>query len=141
MLEVEVHERELTAFNFNVAEGINSFFLTSREDVQAEDAVWVHNCPYNDAFTDHPSFGLGKDFTRTQKRNILEEVRRRNDGQLRDDVTGEPLAQPKQHTRAERSPDNEAHVDHIDPKSGGGSNSCGNANVRSRRNNIENSNK
>jgi len=51
------------------------------------------------------------------------------------------LAQPEQHKRGVRPPDNEAHVDHIEPKSKGGSNSGSNARIISRKENLKKGNK
>jgi hypothetical protein len=85
---------------------------------------------------DHPSAGPGKDFTRSQKRRILSENESRNGGALRDDKTGEPLVRPSKHEKGVRPPDNEAHVDHVTPKSKGGPNTFENAEVRSRAGNL-----
>ena len=84
---------------------------------------------------DHPSVGPGKDYTQTQKANILESNSARNGGALRDDRTGEILVESSQSKEGVTPPTNEAQVDHVYPKSRGGSNSYGNAEVRSRGNN------
>ncbi len=88
-------------------------------------------------FVDGPTVGPGKNFTRGQKRKILEDNEARNGGVLRDDRTGEELVRPKKHERGVKPPPNEAHVDHVVPKSRGGSNSYANAEVRSRDNKLQ----
>ena len=55
---------------------------------------------------------------------------------IRDDRTGEALVRPQRHEKGVRPPDNEAHVDHVVPKSKGGENSFSNAEVRSRAGNL-----
>jgi len=90
---------------------------------------------------DHPSVGPGKDFTQTQKAKILDANQQQNGGVLRDDRTGEQLVKPQKSQKGVTPPVNEAHVDHVYPKSKGGSNSFGNAEVRSRANNLAKSNK
>lgn len=85
---------------------------------------------------DHPSAGPGKAFTASKKQAILEANEKAHGGVLQDDVTGEKLVRPQQHEKGVRPPDNEAHVDHIEPKSKGGSNSTSNAQVLSRKNNL-----
>lgn len=90
---------------------------------------------------DHPSVGPGKDFTDSQKKKILAENKKRNGGTIRDDRTGEKLVKPKQHKAGVSPPSNEAQIDHVDPRSKGGSNSFSNAEVRSRANNIAKSDK
>lgn len=75
------------------------------------------------------------------KKPILNENKRLNDGQLRGDQTGELLVQPRQRKRGVPAPPNEAQVDHVYPKSKGGPNTFSNAEVRSRRNNLRKGNK
>jgi hypothetical protein len=85
---------------------------------------------------DGPTVNSGKDFTQSQKKRILDENEAKNGGVLRDDKSGEPLVRPQQHRKGVTPPSNEAHVDHAYPKSQGGPNSYGNADVRSRANNL-----
>jgi hypothetical protein len=73
---------------------------------------------------DPDSVGIGKPFSDSQREAILQENMRRNGGVLRSDLSGEEL------TRG-TGPDSAA-VDHIWPKSLGGTNSYGNAQVLSR---------
>jgi RHS repeat-associated protein len=88
---------------------------------------------------DPKNVGPGKNFTKTTKAKVLEKNRQQNGGELRDDQTGEPLVQPQQSQKGVTPPSNEAHVDHVDPKSNGGSNSPDNAQVLSRENNLKKS--
>jgi hypothetical protein len=96
----------------------------------------VRGGPYGH-LPDHPSVDTGKPFTKTQKEKILAENEARNGGQLRDDVTGEPLVRPQQHTRGVTPPDNEAQIDHVYPRSQGGPNTNSNAEVRARIHNLK----
>jgi hypothetical protein len=88
-------------------------------------------------FPDPPSVDYGKDYTRAQKRKILEANRTRNQGALVDDVDGTVLQPPTQSRKGITPPGNEAQVDHGTPVSVGGSSSYKNARVRSRANNIK----
>jgi hypothetical protein len=90
---------------------------------------------------DPASAGPGKNFTRVQKQKILSENESRNGGVLRDDRSGENLVRPKQSQKGVTPPANEAHVDHVYPRSKDGPNTYSNAEVRSRANNIGKSNK
>ncbi|HTA31224.1 MAG TPA: HNH endonuclease signature motif containing protein [Candidatus Cybelea sp.] len=78
-------------------------------------------------------------FTQAQKRNILDANRQKNKGILRSDQSGEQAVQPQQSTKGVKPPDNEAQVDHIQPKSLGGPNSYKNAQVLTRKENIQKS--
>ncbi|MDZ4779869.1 MAG: HNH endonuclease domain-containing protein [Planctomycetia bacterium] len=71
---------------------------------------------------------------------VLDANRARNKGVLRDDRTGEIPSEPKQSKKGKKPKDNEAQVDHVFPRSKGGPNSFRNAEVRSRKSNIEKSN-
>lgn len=90
---------------------------------------------------DPPDVGPYKDFTADQKRAILDENRKRNGGVLRDDDTGEELVPSQKSRKGVTPPENEAQVDHVYPKSKGGTNSYKNAKVISRKRNREKSNK
>ncbi|MDS4026629.1 MAG: HNH endonuclease domain-containing protein [Candidatus Contendobacter sp.] len=90
---------------------------------------------------DPPDVGPYNDFTADQKRAILDENRKRNGGVLRDDDTGEELVPSQKSRKGVTPPENEAQVDHVYPKSKGGTNSYKNAKVISRKRNREKSNK
>lgn len=96
--------------------------------------------PYSH-FEDPPDVGPYQDFTAEQKRAILDENRKRNGGVLRDDDTGEELVPSQKSRKGVTPPENEAQVDHVYPKSKGGTNSYKNAKVISRKRNREKSNK
>jgi hypothetical protein len=115
-----------------------SLATISGYDVENGCALAAKTGPYSH-LPDHPSVGPGKNFTQSQKKKFLAENEKANGGTLKDDVTGEDLVRPQQHQKGVRPPDNEAHIDHVDPRSKGGANSSGNAHVRSRKNNLEKS--
>jgi 5-methylcytosine-specific restriction endonuclease McrA len=96
--------------------------------------------PYSN-LQDHSSVGPGKRFTSTQKNNIRNANMQRNDGILIDDDTGDFLVLPQKHMKGETPPWNEAHIDHIKPKSKGGTNSYSNTKVISRRRNLSKGNR
>jgi 5-methylcytosine-specific restriction endonuclease McrA len=77
----------------------------------------------------------GKDFTRAQKREILNANRSKNLGELRSDKSGDGLIPSKKSEKGITPAKNEAQVDHIYPKSKGGENSRENAQVLSREEN------
>jgi len=92
--------------------------------------------PYS-PFQDPPGVGPGKDFTPSQKAKILDANARGNDGILRSDQSGKILSKAQQSRKGVAPPGNEAQIDHITPKSTGGSNSYKNAQVLSRDENIK----
>jgi RHS repeat-associated protein len=89
---------------------------------------------------DHSSVGEGKKFTQSQKEKFRDANKQANGGELKSDISGETLEEPQQHQKGVKPPENEAHVDHKKPKSKGGSNSSSNAQVISRKENLQKSN-
>ena len=79
------------------------------------------------------NIGEGKSTTRTQRKNILEENKRQNNGELRSDGDGRKLNQPSRNMKGQRADMNQAEVDHINPKSRGGSNDSSNMQVLDRK--------
>ena len=88
---------------------------------------------------DSTFIGQGREFTQLQKERILIENVNKNGGALKSDLSGIKLVLPEQHTKGYVPPFNEAHVDHIFPRSQGGNNSYSNAQVLSRLENLEKS--
>jgi hypothetical protein len=78
----------------------------------------------------------GKAFTSAQKKQLREANMIKNGGVLRSDLSGEPLVLPQQSMKGVTPPHNEAHVDHIFPRSLGGTNSPDNAQILSRLENL-----
>ncbi len=81
---------------------------------------------------DSPGVAPGKDFDATQKQRIVQENRKKNGGVVRSDLSGRELAPPQQHTQGTSPPPDEWQIDHICPKSFGGTNSYANAQVLAR---------
>ncbi len=96
---------------------------------------------------DHPSVGPGKNFTAAQKAKIYQQNMEANRGVLKSDLNGETLVMPSKSQKGVTPPANEAQVDHIiprvpsDPSVTPGSNSFENAQVLSRAQNRNKSNK
>jgi len=82
----------------------------------------------------------GKVFTQSQKREIFESNKLKNEGVLRSDKSGIDLVASKKSTKGVTPPNNEAQVDHIVPRSKGGTNTRDNAQVLSRKENRTKSN-
>jgi len=80
--------------------------------------------------------GPNKPTTPAQRKRILEENKRQNNGNLVSDGDGRPLNQPKKMVKGQKADMNQAEVDHIDPKSNGGSNSNSNLRLISKEENL-----
>jgi RHS repeat-associated protein len=86
---------------------------------------------------DHSSVGPGKKFTPSQKKKFREHNAKHNDGVLRSDLDGRPLDPPVQSKKGVKANMNQAEVDHVHPKSKGGSNSSSNAQILSKKQNLD----
>lgn len=80
--------------------------------------------------------GAGKATTASQRKNILNENRKQNNGELRSDGDGRKLNQPSKSVKGQKADMNQAEVDHINPKSKGGSNDNSNLQVLSKEENL-----
>jgi hypothetical protein len=123
----------------DVATGVAFDALAAAATMKAQSLVAGRlGGPYAD-IADPPSANSGKKFSRLQKAKIREANKAKNGGVLKDDKTGEILAEPMKHKKGVSPPPNEANIDHVFPRSRGGPNCYSNAEVRSRLGNIKKS--
>ena len=64
--------------------------------------------------------------TAAQRKRILEENKKQNNGELTSDGDGRRLNPPKENKKGEKADSDQAEVDHVKPRSKGGSNSNSN---------------
>jgi RHS repeat-associated protein len=79
----------------------------------------------------------GKDFTKAGKDAVKDVNSEKNGGQKKCEGCGQPVQDAKKHVKGVTPPPNEAHVDHIDAKSNGGSGTPDNGQVLCRDCNIK----
>lgn len=97
------------------------------------------NAPYSN-LVDPPTVGPGKPFSASQKKAIIAQNMERNGGVVRSDGDGRILTKPSKSMKGVTPSPNEWQIDHINPKSLGGTNSYSNAQVLSRQENRIKSN-
>lgn len=90
---------------------------------------------------DSKKTGEGKNFTPAHKKRLLEANRNANGGELRSDLSGKKLDSPTQSKKGVKANMNQAEVDHVKPKSKGGTNASSNAQILSKEENLRKSNK
>ena len=90
---------------------------------------------------DSKTVGAGKKFTSTQKKKIIQSNMERNGGVIKSDLSGEILVPATQSQKGVTPNPLEVQIDHVHPRSKGGSNSYSNAQVLSRLENILKSDK
>ncbi|CAJ2825260.1 putative adhesin/hemolysin [Burkholderia pseudomallei] len=116
------------------------------DDANANANGATGNGPYSN-LTDSSSVGPGKNFTATQKKNIIEQNMANNGGELRSDLDGTLLVPASKGQKGVTPPPNEVQIDHIvaknpaDSSAPAGTNSYSNAQVLSREQNRDKSNK
>jgi len=83
----------------------------------------------------------GKPFTQKQKKELIEANKELNDGVIKSELSGIELSPAQQSVKGVTPPSNEVQIDHIIPRSKGGTNTLDNAQVISRAENLAKSDK
>lgn len=100
----------------------------------------VKSKPNYSSLPEPKNVSVGKKFTQTQKARILQANRDANGGVLRSDKSGQVLNNPVQSKKGVKANMKQAEVDHVKARSKGGTNSNNNAQVLSKKENINKSN-
>ncbi|MFV0305791.1 MAG: HNH endonuclease, partial [Moheibacter sp.] len=106
------------------------------DDLATKIPEWKGPTDYSNIDISRFKIKEGGNFTPAQKKAIYEANMKHNDGLLRSDLDGTVLEKPKKSESGITPPKNEAQVDHINPKSKGGTNDpSSNAQILSREQN------
>lgn len=102
-----------------------------KEYIARQKAIQNGRLGYGELAAQHPNIKVeeGRVYTKAQKDAIYKENMRRNNGELRDDVTGKILQRQERSVAGYKKPLNGSEIDHIFAKLNGGSNSFENARV------------
>ena len=97
----------------------------------------INNAGKYSNIPDPRNAGVGKATTKSQRAKILEQNRNANGGVLRSDGDGRLLSEPQKSVKGQKANMNQAEVDHMTPKSKGGTNKNSNLQVLSKEENLK----
>ena len=123
------HGTELVVGAIAIAAGAAAYHYANSDSSSSSSPGYTYQ-------SSHATEGPYRPFTQSQKADILRQNMERNGGILRSDYSGQPLVMPQRYTSGYTPSPYEAQIDHIQPRSGGGWNSAGNAQVLSREENL-----